>query len=202
MDTHRKTHPRAFRRGLSLVELLLSLAITAMLLTATMVALDVSFHAYADAAEQASTQAATRMITNRLLTLLRTSTAHGPLQPDPLAVPPVVLNGNTLTSNFIQLVDSRNNIVTVTYQAGTQQLFLSIQPVGGGAIQTQPMLSGVTNAQFFLVRRWSDDDGAWVLERGTMDLTVTPGGDATLSLENGQAPDVRMIASTKPRKIG
>ena len=74
-----KNHTRHRRhRGLSLVEMLISLAITGLLLAATMVALDVSFRAYADAAEQASSQAASRMIVNRLITMIRTSTAHGP----------------------------------------------------------------------------------------------------------------------------
>lgn len=66
-------------RGLSIVELLISLAIVAMLLTATMVAIDASFYAYASAAESASTQTTTRLAVHRLNALIRTSTAHGPL---------------------------------------------------------------------------------------------------------------------------
>lgn len=65
--------------GLSLVEMLIALAITAMLLTATMVSIDASFKAYAAAAETASTQSSTRMVVNRLLTLVRTSIAHAPV---------------------------------------------------------------------------------------------------------------------------
>lgn len=66
--------------GLSIVELLISLAITAMLLTATMVAIDASFYAYASAAESASTQTTTRLAVHRLNALIRTSSAHGPLE--------------------------------------------------------------------------------------------------------------------------
>ncbi len=198
-DDTRHRHRRY--RGLSLVEMLVSLAISGLLLAATMVALDISFRAYADAVEQASSQAATRMIVNRLTTLIRTSTAHGPLVPNPGAVPPVTLNGNVISSNFIQLLDPNNRIITITYQAGTQQLMLTILPAGGGAAQTQPLISSVTNAQFSLARRFDSDNNVWVLDRGTVDLTVQPGADATLSLENGNAATIRMIASTTPRKI-
>lgn len=204
--TTRDGHPYSRDRGLSLVEMLLALAISAILLTATMVALDVSFKAYADAAEQASTQAATRMVTNRMLTLMRTSTAHGPLQPvnlpitPPLTVPLVAtLNGNTITSNFIDVLDPNNNIVRVAYDNAQQMLFLILTPPGLPT-QTQPLLGGVTNAQFSSARRLNDE-GLWVLDRGTMDLTVQPDTDTTLAIENGNAPPIRVIGSTKPRKI-
>lgn len=187
-------------RGLSLPELLISLAISAALLVATMVALDASFRAYADAAEQASTQAATRMVTNRLLALVRTSTAHGPLVPDGLAVPPVTLNGNIITSSFIELLAPNNDILRVEYRTATQELWLITTPAGGGPAQPQPLLGGVTNAQFFASRRMNDQ-GLWVLDRGTIDITVVPDNDATLAIENGVATPIRIIASTKPRKV-
>ena len=48
-------HPRLRRaRGLSIAEMLVSLSITSLLLTATMVAIDASFKAYANAAESAA----------------------------------------------------------------------------------------------------------------------------------------------------
>lgn len=186
--------------------MLISLAISAALLVATMVAVDTSFRAYADAAEQASTQAATRMVANRLLTLIRTSTAHGPLVPDAGAVPPVTLNGNIITSNFIELLAPNNDILRIEYRAVDQELWLITTPAGGGADVPQPVLGGVINAQFIASRRM-DNNGAWVLERGTMDLSVLPDDDATLavehrkSIEANQTTPIRVIASTNPRKI-
>ncbi len=188
------------QRGLSLVELMISLAISATLLVATMVALDVSFRAYAIAAEQASSQATTRMIINRLLTLVRTSTAHGPLLPDDAAVPPITLAGNVISSNFLQLINPNGELITVTYNAADQQLDLTIDTGDGTPPQTFPILGGVTDAQFSLTRRL-DDDGILVLDRGTMDFTVEAGADATIAIENKDTPPIRVIASTKPRKI-
>lgn len=192
---------KAFRRrGLSLVEMLAALAISAMLLTATMVALDASFMAYADAAEQASTQSATRMISHRLVTLLRTSTAHGPLEADAGASPPVTISGNTVTSSYVELIDQNDNIIRVEYRVDEQQLWLSTTPAGGGATTEHPLIGGVTRCVFTSLRR-INDEGLLVLERATMDLTVEPDDDATLALERGHKTPVRVVASTMPRRL-
>jgi hypothetical protein len=185
--------------GLSIVELLVALTITALLLTATMLAIDASFRAYADAAEQASTQAATRMVTNRLLTLIRTSTAHGPLAADAASNPPVTISGDIITSHYMELLDPNDNIVRIEYRSATQELWLIRDPGTADAL-AQPLLAGVTNASFVAKRR-KDSSGVYVLERGTFDLTVQPDNDATLALENGRPQQIRIIASTKPRKL-
>ena len=186
-------------RGLSLIEMLLALAISAMLLTATMVALDASFKAYADAAEQASSQTATRMITQRLITMIRTSTAHGPLEPDGLSTPPVTLSGETVSSHYLELMDSNGQLTRIEYRADSDELWLITTPASGTAIE-QPLIGGVTACTFQCLRR-TNDDGLLVLHRATIDFTVVPGEDATLTLENGAAVPIRVIASTMPRRV-
>lgn len=188
-------------RGVSMIELLLALAISAMLLTATMVAVDASFHAYAVAAESASTQASTRLTTHRLLTLLRTSTAHGPLEADASSTPPATLSGDTVTSPYIELIDPNDRLVRIEYRPGVQELWVISQPAGGGLPVAQPILRGVTAATFYCRRR-KDSEGVLVLDRATMDLTVEVAGDTTLDIENAVLPPIRVIASTKPRKLG
>lgn len=187
-------------RGVSLIEMLLALAISAMLLTATMVALDASFHAYAVAAETATTQASTRLTTHRLLTLIRTSTAHGPLAADATSTPPAVLNGETIESPYIELIDPNDRYIRVEYRPAVEELWVITQPAGGGLPLAQPILRGVTAASFHCRRR-KDAEGVWILERATMDLTVEITGDTTLEIERTNLPPIRMIASTKPRKL-
>ncbi len=190
----RQPRRRAQPRGLTLIEMLIALPIIALLMAATMVAIDASFMAYADAAEQAGTHHATRLVTHRLLTLVRTSTAHGPLLPETGAT----LDGNVITSDHIELIDTQGRLVRVEYRPDEQELWVSLTQ--SGVTIEQPLLGGVTNAQFFLFRRQNDDD-LWVLERGTMDVTVASDQDNTLAIENGDIPPIRMIASTKPRKV-
>lgn len=200
---HKTKHQRATRHrsaGLSLVESLVSLAIVAALLTATMVAVDASFQAYAAAAESASTQTTTRMVVHRLLNLVRTSTAHGPLQPNGAANPPVTLTGNTIESNYIELIDNQGRLVTIVYDTANQQLNYSIDPLDGSTVVTQPLLGGVTNCVFHATRR-TNRDGLIVLERASIDLTVVPDADSSLAIENAEAVEVRVVASTKPRRL-
>jgi type II secretory pathway pseudopilin PulG len=196
--TQHKHISRKRRRslGLSLVEMLISLAITAMLLTATMVAIDASFRAYAAAAESASTQTSTRLVTHRLLSLMRTSTAHGPLLPET----GVTLTGNTLTSSFIELLDPDGNLIRLEYVAADEMLYVTVTPFGGSVATRQPLLGGVTQCEFNLVRRL-DDDGVFILDRGTIDFTVEPDADSSLAIEGDAAEPMRVIASTMPRKL-
>mgnify|MGYP005841577863 CR=1 FL=1 len=187
-------------RGVSLIELLLALAISAMLLTATMVALDASFHAYAVAAESASTQASTRLLTHRLLTLIRTSTAHGPLQPDATSTPAAVLNGDTIESPYIELIDPNDRFIRIEYRPATRELWAITQAAGASIPTAQPILRDVSSATFYCNRR-KDEDGVWVLNRATMDITAEVSGDTTLDIERGNLPPIRIVASTKPRKL-
>ena len=194
----------AYRRGLSLIELLISLSITAVLLTATMVAIDASFMAYASAAEQASMQASTRLVMHRLLTLVRTGTAHGPLGAADtsalVANEQIDIDGNMVTSNFIQLIDTRGRLVTLEYLAEQQRLDATTSELDESNPQTNPLISGVTNCVFTCERR-QNNAGLWVLNRATVDLTVIPAEDTTTELDAGPGTAIRMIASATPRKL-
>lgn len=188
---------RTARRGLSLIEMITSLAISAILLTATAVAIDSSFTAYAIAAESASTQTATRMVVNRLLTLIRTSTAHGPVIDD--GSPGVSVDGNIVTSPFLILQEPDGDLITISWDDANQQMLLTQDP-GNGIEVTQPILGGVTACEFtLLVRR--DNDGFRVLERASINFTVQPDDDASLNIEVANVPPVQVIASTKPRRV-
>lgn len=199
---------RTARRGFSLVEMLIALAITAMLLTATMVAIDVSFRAYAAAAESAGTQTATRLVTHRLLTLIRTATAHGPTLPNTTATPAVTYferdNGQTdpsiLVSNYLRLIDKQGQDVRIEYRAEDEELWLIVKPHDSTVTTEQPLLGGVTACQFYAHRR-QDNEGVWVLERASMEITVEPDRDTTLAIESSQTQPVRYVASTKPRRL-
>jgi len=67
------------RRGVGLIELLIALSISALLLTATAVAVDASFKAYANNQEESSLLQQSRMALNRVVTSIRTSDTHAPI---------------------------------------------------------------------------------------------------------------------------
>ena len=199
--------PRPQRgRGLSLVEMLVALAITSLLLTATMVALDASFRAYASAAETASTQTATRMVVNRLMALMRTSTNHAPTTlAEALAVDGgATQTGMTIECNFLDLIDAQDRLIRLEYRADDDELWLRMDDNGNFSFDAgeteQPMLGGVSAASFHAHTRF-DDEGVLVLERGSIDLTVEPDQDNTLAIEADDTPAIRVVASTMPRKL-
>ncbi len=194
-------------RGFSLVELIIALTITAMLLTATMVAIDASFQAYAAAAESASTQTTTRLVTHRLLSLVRTSTAHGPLLPEAeytdgegVTWPEVTLSGDTISSYYLELIDSKGDLIRIEHRAASEELWVTRTPFNGTAEPAQPLMGGVKSATFFAKRRY-DADGILVLERASIDLTVEADDDNSLELETASNSEIRVVASTMPRRL-
>lgn len=201
--TQSAAHHRRRRRtaGLSLIELVLALAITGMLLTATMVALDASFKAYAAAAEEASTQAQTRMVIHRLNSLIRRSTAHGPVATRHA--------DNPLVSDYITLLEPQRQgqtakMLTIGYEPDEDDPQKGYIWLAEGWSPTEedrkPLLTGVTAATFTTTSR-QDAEGVWVLHRATVDLTAQPSPDTTLGLERGAGSAIRMIASTMPRTL-
>ncbi|MEE9404737.1 MAG: prepilin-type N-terminal cleavage/methylation domain-containing protein [Algisphaera sp.] len=201
--TRRHSVRRVRRAGLSLVELLIALAIIAALLTATGVALDVSFKAYAIATQSASTQSATRLLTNRLLTNIRTASAHGPVDMtlSEIADGAVLVTDTLVESPFIEFADRNGDTVRLSYDSASQALEMIRTPVSTGIEQpAEPVMEGVTEC-IFKLKRGKDRDGIYVLERATFDFTVEAGDDSTMQIEAGNVPPVRVIASTRPRRF-
>ena len=79
-------------------------------------------------------------------------------------------------------------------------LYVTVTPFGGSVATREPLLGGVTQCEFKLVRRL-DDDGVWILDRGSIDFTVQPDEDTSLAIEGDAAEPMRVIASTMPRKL-
>lgn len=204
--------PQAFRgRGLSIIELLLALSISAMVLLSVVVATDVSFYAYASAAESASTQSASRLVMQRLITTIRTTTLHDAYDPNDPAVTLADPAQPPVQSVGIEMVDPDGRLIKVWWllNADYNDPDLGDLWYQQDANAAQPMLEGVriqrtaVGAQPYIFTLTSrSSDAGLLLNRATIDLTVEPGSDATLAIESyqGAADPVRLVASTVPRK--
>ena len=245
-----RTRDRRSQRGLSLIEMLLALTIVAMLLGATMVAIDASFYAYASAAGSASTQTSTRLTVHRLLKLIRTSRAHDPVSAiAPQTWPDTMLDtldtelqarrgvnrpsfdpnfpdgraGSLVKSDYLYIIDPQGHHRLITYVKlketngggrAVGELWLTTLPAGATEATSQPLLSGALKStkdgsgdwrRAFTLHRRLDQDGVWVLERGSAELAVRPSDDTTLSIERtadykAREP-IELIASTVPRRL-
>jgi prepilin-type N-terminal cleavage/methylation domain-containing protein len=198
---------RPIRRAFSMIELLIAFTISAILLTACLVALDGSFKAYEVTTEGASTHVVSRLVMTRIMAMIRQGEEFGPY-------PVSVLNPTQLDSSYIEFVSLRND---ATGQRQVTRLEKSTDNQGGGVYQlmykrwdyvngtlTQsfayPLIRNLQDAKFTL-----EYDVGPTLRRATVDLTIKP-NDASVAQDTTihtdlEAPTLRLIASASPRKL-
>lgn len=195
------------RRGFSLVEMLIALAISSMLLTATLGALDASWRSYKVTTESASTHVVSRIVISRILSLVRTGTEFGPypddfLDQDQNPIPDAGYIEFLAESDRLQ----GNDVVTrierrdSTTQPGMFELWYVRLDVSGetpATLEEKPMLRGVQEAIFIL----EYEPGPRLL-RATIDLSIQPDDDRDIKMGLGEpAPTIRLIASAVPKQL-
>lgn len=188
MDAVRAEHDRGVagrRGGFSLVEMLVAITLSATLLTATLVALDVMFKRYTAISDAASTHVIARTVMHRMLAMVRTGREFGPAPADVLAVPEPppaddhieFVSREDAASGLREVtrIESRpSGTVTVAGQAvqlrGPNTLWLVTETTTGGqtTLAERPLLDGLVSAQFFL-----KFDRGPRLVRATIDLLVS-----------------------------
>ncbi len=177
------------RRGFNLVEMLLATAITATLLVAVMVSLDVSYKAYRATTESTSTSMAGRVIMERLQGLIRNGIDFAPL--------PGSFSGATLESSYLDIQRPDGTWVTIAWDAATSSITWSED---GG---TYTVLEGVTQLpegamgvvspfvlEYHLGRH---------LHRATIDLSVVADVGQHLDIEGDSQFIHRLVGSAMPR---
>ncbi len=204
-SAHRRGLRRRARRGFSVIEMLIALLISGMLLSACLVALDVSFKSYEVTTESASTHVVSRMVMHRALTMIRTGEEFGPY-------PIGVLRPTRIDSHYIEFVSLDDE---ATGQRQVTRLERVADPNGGeglydlqyerwdyeGGTQVNhvayPLIRGVREAIFTL-----EYDIGPVLRRATIDLTIQPDDTQQDRIETDlAAPVLRLVASTSPRRL-
>jgi prepilin-type N-terminal cleavage/methylation domain-containing protein len=184
------------RRGVTLVELLISLAISAALLSATGIAIDASFKAYS--ANQITTELTqrTRVALHRILSELRTTAEHEPLTADQ----------QNLFATGVESVDSG----IIMYRADGSELRFHHDATERQLIATldgaqHVLLKGVTAFEVRLTPMWITSDGnsrirLAVLQRASVLITVETHGEAADVSENRNPITVTLSASAMPRQ--
>ncbi len=185
------------RRAFNIPELLIALAINAMLLLATLVALNASYNAYSRTTEVASTHTIGRLVMSRMLTMIRTGTQFGPYPSSPLTT--------TVHSDYIEFVTPENQLMILEWVPDESALYVEVQDVATGQVIThQKLLEGVVPQ--------TDSDGndlhPFTLEfvkgvhlyRATVDLTIQPDDNLSTGIDGDNAAQtIRLVASAMPR---
>ncbi len=190
---------RRRRRGFNLVELLIALAISATLLTATMLALDASFMAYQSTTEVASTHTISRLTLHRILTLIRTGRDFAPKPDSPIE--------RIKESTFVdfQLPDAAATIISVEWDELDEALYISVD-----GNPRQLLLEGVI-AQTFppghprqgeLIPPFTlEYERGFQLYRCTIDLMVRPDDNMTVTLDGDSQETIHLVATAMPRGV-
>ena len=184
------------RRGFNLIEMLIALAITATLLAAVMVALHASFMAYQSTTELASTHTIARLVMHRMLALIRTGQEFGPFPNNP--------QDSIVVSNEIEFLTPAGNLVVIEWietanathpqpnalyaviNGGTPQLMLEgVVQIDGAGMQITPF-----TLEYELGRR---------LHRATIDLTIVPDDNMSVTIDGDNQQQIRLVASAMPR---
>ena len=191
------TRPRAFvrrprvRRGLTLIELLIALAITAALLAAMLMVLQSAFRGYQASVEQSSTHMTGRIVAQRILTLVRTGAAFGPLPDDPrdrfvrgdtLAI--TLANGETV----VLRLDRAEETLTIRAGAGDERLLLAGVR---GPVDDEGAARGAFTLEF---------EKGTSLVRASFDLTVEGDPEAQLVIEGDEVAPLRLVGTGSPRR--
>lgn len=189
----RRFPPRgaAARRGLTLIELLIALAITAMLLVAMLMALQSSFRAYQASVEQSSTQMTGRVVSQRILGLVRTGAAFGPLPEDP--------RDRFVEGDAMAITLDGGETVTLRLDRAAETLFIR-----AGAGDERTLLTGVRGP----VDGEGAARGAFTMEfekgttlvRASFDLTVESDFETQLTMEGDAVTPLRIVGTASPRR--
>lgn len=196
----------ARRRGFSMIEVLVSLMITGLLLTATLSALDASFKAYQVTTEGASSNVIARTVMHRMSAMVRTGTDFGPYPDDVLDAA-----NNPMDSTFMEFslgeVAGGTRVVRLERRDAPQgssapyELWYVEQTVDdAGTIvdgEGRPLLVGLTELNFNL-----EYDVGPRLKRATIDLTVLPNDFQDASFKTELHTDtIRLVSTVSPRKL-
>jgi len=188
--------------------MLIALAISAMLLTATLSALDSSWKSYKVTTESASTHVVSRIVISRILALVRTGTEFGPYPADVLdpAQNPIPNNHEIEFVAESDRLAGNSNIVTrierraVAGQANMYELWyqrLDNSSNPALLVDERPMLRNVREAIFIL-----EYGRGPRLQRATIDLTIQPNDDADIHVGiGGDTPTIRLVASAVPKQL-
>ena len=177
------------RRGFNFVEMVIATAITAVLLTAVMVALQASFHAYRQTTESASTGMVGRIVMERFQGLIRNGIDFAPY--------PGTLSTSVIESNELDIQRPDGTWITIGWDPATESLTWTEDGVSWVILEgvTQlPEGTGSTTSPFVL-----EFYRGRHLHRATIDLCVVPDDVQGMEIEGLEVPKLRLIGSAMPR---
>ena len=184
-------------KGLGVVELLISLAISATVLAAVAYAVDMTFRAYSINHEQSDLMQRTRVALYRLTTGIRTTGAHQPVSPVALAD---FKSGLVVTDTAITMLDANDKEISFKFDAPAGRL-IAVDALK----QEYTLLHGVTKFEIKFEPLRSQESkrvgGVYDrLMRATILITVHTTGNSVDVDESVGSQSVTLSTSVMPRR--
>ena len=174
------------RRGFTLPELIISLAIAAILLTGLFASLHGSVDAYRRSAAEGVNRLTARLLVERIALLVRTGISFGPL--------PDVATENTVESNVLEITTANCTLVEIEWDEENELLMMTVDgtsaTVLGGVVQSV----GGENITPFLLQYVNGT----TLQRVTINLAVDPDPEHATAMDGGEET-IRLTTSVMPR---
>jgi prepilin-type N-terminal cleavage/methylation domain-containing protein len=191
-----RTRSRSRRRGVGLIELLIALAISATLLTATAIAIDASFKAYAVNQEQSDLTQRTRLAMYRMTSMIRQTKEHAPHNSGPAGQ---FSGGKVVDDTGIDMFDLSGKQICYRYDAANKQLLAVVSGT------PHVLCEGVQafNVRFEPMRSPTSikTGGAWdLVKRATVQITVKTTDKTSTKGEGVGDQTMTLSASVMPRR--
>ncbi len=175
------------RRGFTVVELLIGMAIAVVLLTGLFVAIQSSVDAYSRSSADGVNRLTSRLLVERIAMLVRTGTSFGPL--------PSVATTEEVESNTLEITTPSGQEVVITWDGVNETLLMDVDGtqsvVLGGVVQ---LVDGMSITPFLL-----QFENGTTLQRVTINLAVIPDTEHATAMDSTSGTIVRLTASVMPR---
>jgi len=174
------------RRGFTVVELVIGMAISAVLLTGLFTSIQASVDAYSRTSADGVNRLTSRLLVERIALLVRTGSSFGPL--------PSSATINEVQSNTLELTTPSGQSVTIAWNNQEESLEMNVDgtvaTVLGGVTQN---VDGTPLIPFLL-----QFENGTTLQRVTINLAVIPDVNHATTMDGG-GELIRLTASVMPR---
>ena len=174
------------RRGFTVVELTIGMAITAVLLTGLFAALQSSVDAYAKSSADGVNRLTSRLLVERIALLVRTGSNFGPLPSSALY--------NEVLSNVLELTTPTGQDVTITWDSVRETLEMDVDGISATVLGRVTQSAGGIPITPFLLQY----ENGISLQRVTINLAVVPDVKHATAMDEG-SETIRLTASVMPR---
>ena len=174
------------RRGFTLPEVIVALAIAAVLLSGMFASLQGSVIAYQRTAAQGVNRLTARLLVERIALLVRTGVSFGPL--------PDIATEQKVESNVLEITTAGGQQIDIVWDNNNQVLTMTVDgtsaTVLGGVVQT---IGGELISPFLL-----QYENGTTLQRVTINLVVDPDPTYSTAMDGG-GETIRLTTSVMPR---